>query len=264
MRSTAAAFSTARRALVSSRSLAGRSVAPSAAASGAGRRRSRRAPRRSPRADRRARSASLTAAPRRARRSGADPHAALGERRCEVHAAPGLALTTSRRSRSSDGPVDRQQLAFADRAGELGLQRRVGAAGATAQPVVVELDHVGDARRHGSHRQVRLSARAAGGTDPARSPARRAASAAGSRSRRGAIHSWMSNTRAANVARLVGAEQMAVVLQRCAAPGGVDEDRGVAGHRRHRPPRQLRPPRRGARRARAAHHSTHPTAPGMA
>ena len=52
------------------------------------------------------------------------------------------------------GPADGGHLAVADRAGQRRLQRRVGAAGAAAQPVVVELDDVGDVAEHGAHRLV--------------------------------------------------------------------------------------------------------------
>ena len=46
-------------------------------------------------------------------------------------------------------------LRVADVAGQRRLQHGVGAAGAAAQPVVVELDDVGDAVEHGAHRLVR-------------------------------------------------------------------------------------------------------------
>ena len=65
-------------------------------------------------------------------------------------AQPGLALATS----PAAGTLDRRQLALADLPGQLRLQRRVGAAGAAAQAVVVELDDVGDGAEHGAHRRL--------------------------------------------------------------------------------------------------------------
>ena len=59
-----------------------------------------------------------------------------------------------RGARAGRGPLDGGQLAVPDRTGQLGLQRRVGAAGAAAQPFVVELDHVGHVPDHGPHGQV--------------------------------------------------------------------------------------------------------------
>ena len=52
------------------------------------------------------------------------------------------------------GPADGGDLAVADLAGQRRLERRVGAAGAAAQAVVVELDDVGDVAEHGAHRLV--------------------------------------------------------------------------------------------------------------
>ena len=128
----------------------------------------------------------------------ADPIPRSAERLFQMHAAPGVGADDDRRPGSQ--PTARSTAATLRSrivAGELGLQRRVGAAGAAAQAVVVELDHLGNAPDDRSHRRGAPSARGAGGTDPARSPASPSAATAGSASRRRAIHSWTSSTRAA-------------------------------------------------------------------
>jgi hypothetical protein len=53
------------------------------------------------------------------------------------------------------GTLDGCELALANLAGQLGLQRRVGPAGPAAQPLVVEFDHVRDCGEHGAHGHVR-------------------------------------------------------------------------------------------------------------
>ena len=208
-------------------SAAGRVVAPSATASlQHGRRRARRARRRSPssRVGELLRSA-LTLRRRAPRRRGRPDGGRRAPAAARCIAQPGLALATTRRADALGGPVDRRHLALADRAGQLGLQRRVGAAGAAAQAVVVELDDVGDAGEHACAPARGPAARGAGGTGPGRSPAPSGAAGAGSSSSRSASHSWTSTHPCRERRRLGGAEQVAVVLHRRAAAGGVDEDR---------------------------------------
>ena len=60
----------------------------------------------------------------------------------------------------------------------------------------------------------------------------------------------------AEAARVRGAEELAVLLHRRAAPRAVDDDGRVAGHRRDHARRQAAGPRRRAPRARAARRSS--------
>ena len=66
------------------------------------------------------------------------------------YAHPGLALATTCGPARSMAPA----LRSTDLPGELGLQRRVGATGAAAQPLVVELDDIGNRCQHRAHRQM--------------------------------------------------------------------------------------------------------------
>ena len=52
-------------------------------------------------------------------------------------------------------PCERRQFAITDVGGQFGLQRRVCAAGAAAQAVIVKLHEVGDHAEHGAHRLLR-------------------------------------------------------------------------------------------------------------
>ena len=210
---------------------------------GAGRTTARRARRRSPRAARRGPRSGVTLLTA-AHRLGDDvDRVAHVERRPAARciAQPGLALATTvapeRRAARSIAATLRSRIV----AGQLGLQRRVGAAGAAAQPLVVELDDVGDVAEHGAHRLVgplhvaevaRIldDHRPSGGAGPAGAD-------------RGAVasHSWTSSTRAEKARRLGRAEEVAVVLHRRAAAGRVDEDR------RRRPASTASSARRGRR-----------------
>ena len=189
--------------------------------------------------------------------------------RCIAH--PGLALATTVAPERSRARAIGRHLAIADRRRQLRLQRRVRAAGAAAQPLVVELDDVDVAARARSARLVGLLhvAQVARVLHDHRAHGRAAGGGQSSR-RRSASHSCTSRTRAANAPRRGGAEQVAVVLHRRAASGRVDEHRRVTGHRRDRPRRQplrlgLEPgvhvQRAAARRARGrGPRTTRPTA----
>ena len=152
----------------------------------------------------------------------------------EVDHAAGVGRRHHPRPRS----LDRVHLAAADLAGHVRMQRGVRAAGTATQAFVVELDESRQRRARAQCARARgRAARGAGGTGPAPRrvpPAAGGAAQAGDR-RAPASHSCTSSTRALNARRGVGAEQVAVVLHRRTAPGRVDEDRRVAGHRRHHP-----------------------------
>ena len=189
-----------------------------------------------------------------------DRMADLDARRWRCMLQPGLALTTT-------VAPDARRRARRRRPCGRGSRRRARA----AAPSRRRPHRSTDPRRRARPRRRRArppsapagapSGRGAGGTGPARSPAaeRRRSRRAGrdaARSTRG------RRTRGPRTPRLVGAEQVAVVLQRRAASGRVDEDRGVTRHRRHHAQRQPTP-RRGVRRGCAAHHSTLPTRDGV-
>ena len=255
-----AAFSTARRACVRALSAAGRCVAPSATASlehveATARRARRRSPRAASASSLVAAHASPPAPRRRGRSGGATVDAGGGEvHRAARVGADATTVAPVRRAARSIAASLRSRIVGR----QLRLQRRVGAAGAAAQPVVVELDDVGDAGEHASAPAGGPAARGAGGTGPARSPGRARRAGAGSRSTRSASHSWTSTHPRRERRRLGGAEQVAVVLHRRAAAGRVDEDRRVARHRRASLARRAGAPRRRARRGRAARRSTPP------
>lgn len=128
-------------------------------------------------------------------------------------------------------PGDRCNLALPDLGRKHRLQRRVGAARTTAQPVVVKLDHVGhtsEYRSHGKMRSLHVTEMA-----------------------------WVLNDHGSNLSlwceqvdtfghelmdvehpvgkrrRLGGPQQAPVFLHRRAAPCRVHEDRLVTGHRCH-------------------------------
>ena len=128
----------------------------------------------------------------------------------EVHGAPRVGAGDDRGAAAGRGPLDGGDLALADVAGQRRLQHGVGATGAAAQSVVVELDDVGDAVEHGAHRLVRplhVAEVARVLHDHGRPVGR--ARTNGRRSSRVASHSWTSTTRAANARAVVGAEQVA-------------------------------------------------------
>ena len=69
----------------------------------------------------------------------------------EVHRAPGVGAGDD----VGGGAPDRAELAGADLIGQLGLEDRVGPAGATAQSVVVQFDQLADVRgEHGARREM--------------------------------------------------------------------------------------------------------------
>ena len=151
----------------------------------------------------------------------------------QVHRAPGVGAGDDRRAGPGRRPGDRRHLAVAHRGGQRRLQRRVRATGPAAQPLVVELDDVGDVAEQGPHRHVGPLdvAQVAGVLDDHR------AEAAG---RRGEPidaggEPLVDVEHAGRERRRLGrAEEVAVVLHRRAAPGRVDDDRRLAGHRAHR------------------------------
>ena len=106
---------------------------------------------------------------------------------------PGLALTMIGGAGAGDG----LELPGPDRGGELGLQRGVGAAGAAAEPVVVELDdrHVAAEERADSELGVLDVTEMAGVVDGDRRGDGRRARRAGAGRCRSASHWWTSTTR---------------------------------------------------------------------
>src|SRR3954466_299078 len=143
------AFATARRALVSRRSSTGSSPPPASIDS-----RSRTM----------ARSANSSAMPSsRLRMSSNSPAierlvyqihgmADVQPRRGEEERATGV----GRRHDGSTRPSNRVQLSFPDAAGQIGMQRAVGAARAAAESLVVQWDDVGVAAEDGVDGEVRL------------------------------------------------------------------------------------------------------------
>ncbi len=81
-----------------------------------------------------------------------------------MHRTPGVRARNHRGTRVGPGPLDGGDLAVSDPTRQLGLQRRVGATGATAQPVVVEFHHVGDVGRTACEPSRGSAARAGGDT----------------------------------------------------------------------------------------------------
>ena len=116
------------------------------------------------------------------------------------------------------------------------LQRRVGAPGAAAQPVVVELDDVGDVTHHRPHRFVAPLDM----TEVARILHDHRAEPAVGRRRRGAGRPGREplldvDDPGRERRRLRRPHEVRVVLERGAAAGRVHDDRVVARHRRDRP-----------------------------
>ena len=166
----------------------------------------------------------------------------------EVHRTARVGAGDDGCSRTAARPLDRVELARPDRRRQLGFGDRVGTTRAAAQPVVVELDHVGHRAEHGAHRLVAALdvAQVARILDdhplPQRLDTGRGEDLVDAR-RQPLVD---VQDPCAEVGGVGGAEQRAVLLERRTAPGGVDQDRGVARHRRHRalgaPARLVVPP----------------------
>ena len=145
---------------------------------GAGRWRGRPAPRRSPRAGAGCR---RTHRPRMASSTSSTGWRTVDARpRPGAARSPGLALATTAAPERSIG----RQLAGPDVAGQLGMQRGVGAAGAAAQALVVELDQRRRTGRAPCARAGGPAARGGGGTGPARRRAGAAGAGAAGAGRR--------------------------------------------------------------------------------
>ena len=152
-------------------------------------------------------------------------------RRRGASRSPGLALATTVAPDRAAARSIAATLRVAHVAGERRLQRRVGAAGTAAQALVVELDDVGDLAEHGPHRFVGPLhvAQVARVLDDHRSERRRRAAAGGRGGRPATRGRRPPGPR--RPAAVGCPEEVAVVLERGAAPGRVDDDRRVAGHR---------------------------------
>ena len=130
--------------------------------------------------------------PRRASRAGGGrrPQRRPGGARTRVGAGDGRGAAAG----------DRVELSLADLAGELGMERRVGAARAAAQTVVVQLAELGDRCRVRRGRRRGRAGRDGGGTGRAPPPGDGDSGrwrGTGRSARCGTSHSWTSKTRAA-------------------------------------------------------------------
>ena len=190
-------------------------------------------------------------------RSDGGSDTAIRERLLQMHAAPRVGADDHRRTGPGCGAFDGCHLAVADLAGQLGLQRRVRAAGPAAHP------SSSSSTTSATSRTTERTGRCAfwtwrrwhGSCTITGASSRRNAGSASSTRRDPLVHVEHSRREPAGA---VGVEQMPVVLQCRAASRRVDEDRGVAGHRRHDVAAPASRPRREARRGCAAHHSMTP------
>ena len=148
----------------------------------------------------------------------------------EVEGTPRVGAHDDRRA----GPVDRSELSRPDLRREIGVQRGVGPAGATAEPVVVQLSEVSHGREQDPHLIVGVldvpeMARVVhghGDGEPRRAVERQAVASGGEPF----VDVEDTSTEAG---RLLRAEQLAVLLQRRAAPRRVDEHGRVTRKRPH-------------------------------
>ena len=173
---------------------------------------------------------------------------------------PGLADTTTGRS----GPARRSAAALRSRmlGRELGLQRRVRAARAAAQAVVVGLGERVRRAEHGSHRAVR-ALHVAQVARVLHDEGRRRCRASGERALLGDPLGEVAHPGAERLG-FGGAEQPAVVLHRRAAPGAVDDDRARRRASMRSPAGPAVAPRARGRRAGAARRSSRRPRPGRA